>query len=272
MTTRVTRHYLLASDFDKTLSFNDSGFVLAEILGIPDFESKVNGLAESNLVQAGGELAYLIRHDPEFRGVRREHLVQAGRRVRLKEEIPALLALLESGPDNHKFSFCVISAAPRDVVESALHGIVPPGQIFATELEYENGDGEVSAIRHVAAGFGKVAILDSVAARLGITSNRVIYVGDGSSDMHVMLHVKNQDGFTIAVSENPRLARISACTVLSDNALSIAVPVLEQVLGWSSARIRNAIESRGLVLQDWDRARMDRLTIVDAPRVASHGA
>ena len=27
----ITKHYLLASDFDKTLSFNDSGLILAEM-------------------------------------------------------------------------------------------------------------------------------------------------------------------------------------------------------------------------------------------------
>ena len=60
----VPKHYLLASDFDQTLSFNDSGFVLSELLGIRNFHQKVEGLAHSNLVQQGGELAYLIRHDP----------------------------------------------------------------------------------------------------------------------------------------------------------------------------------------------------------------
>ena len=78
------KHYLLASDFDQTLSFNDSGTVLADLLGVRGFEEKVNGLRRSNLVHQGGELAYLIRHDPEFRGVRRENLIEAGRRVRLK--------------------------------------------------------------------------------------------------------------------------------------------------------------------------------------------
>jgi len=66
------KHYLLASDFDQTLSFKDSGLVLSELLGISGFEDRVAGLAGSNLVQQGGELAYLIRHDPEFRGVRRD--------------------------------------------------------------------------------------------------------------------------------------------------------------------------------------------------------
>jgi len=41
----------------------------------------LTGLARSNLIQQGGELTYLIRHDPDFRGVRREHLVELGLRV-----------------------------------------------------------------------------------------------------------------------------------------------------------------------------------------------
>jgi hypothetical protein len=87
----VARHFLIASDFDQTLSFNDSGLVLSELIGAREFQQKVDGLARSNLVQQGGELAYLIRHDPEFRGVRREHLQEAGRRVRLRSNIPALV-------------------------------------------------------------------------------------------------------------------------------------------------------------------------------------
>ena len=67
-----TKHYLVASDFDQTLSFHDSGRVLADLLGVSRFDEKVAGLARSNLVQQGGELAYLIRHDPEFRSVRVE--------------------------------------------------------------------------------------------------------------------------------------------------------------------------------------------------------
>ena len=41
-----------------------------------------------------------------------------------------------------------------------------------------------------------------------MSADRVIYVGDGSSDVHVMLHVNNHDGFiTIAVSEERTHAR-----------------------------------------------------------------
>src|SRR5436190_3424142 len=52
----VTRHVLVASDFDQTLSFNDSGHVLSELLGASNFGEKVAGLARSNLVHQGGEL------------------------------------------------------------------------------------------------------------------------------------------------------------------------------------------------------------------------
>src|SRR5436190_11943749 len=54
-TPTTSTHYLIASDFDQTLSFNDSGAVLSEILGASNFHEKVRGLADSNLVQQGGE-------------------------------------------------------------------------------------------------------------------------------------------------------------------------------------------------------------------------
>src|SRR5688500_207283 len=143
MISAASRHYLVASDFDQTLSFNDSGLVLSELIGAREFQQKVDGLARSNLVQQGGELAYLIRHDPDFRGVRREHLQEAGRRVRLRSNIPALVEFLERGVDGCQFSFFVISAAPREVIQSALEGVVAPDHIFGTELEYDPYSGEV---------------------------------------------------------------------------------------------------------------------------------
>ena len=95
MSSSVRKHFLIASDFDQTLSFNDSGLVLSELIGATGFQEKVDGLARSNLVQQGGELAYLIRHDPAFRGVRREHLEETGRKVRLRANIPVLVDFLE---------------------------------------------------------------------------------------------------------------------------------------------------------------------------------
>src|ERR687891_1531815 len=227
MSTAVRKHFLVASDFDQTLSFNDSGVVLSELIGASRFQEKVDGLARTNLVQQGGELAYLIRHDPEFRGVRREHLEEAGRRVRLRSNIPALVEFLERGLEGYRFSFFVISAAPREVIESALDGIVPAERIFGTEFEYDATSGEVRSIRRVPAGYGKVAVIEELESRFEVPPARTIYIGDGSSDVHVMLHVNNRDGFTIAVSENKQLAHIAKRTVLSDNAFSILVPVLE---------------------------------------------
>jgi phosphoserine phosphatase len=264
MATSSPRHYLLASDFDQTLSFNDSGFVLSELLGVSGYQHKVDGLAASNLVQQGGELAYLIRHDPEFRGVRREHLIEAGRSVRLRSAIPSLVNVLEQGLEGCRFSFFVVSAAPREVVESALEGIVPADHIYGTEFDYDTASGEVREIRRVPAGYGKVAVLDEVAERLGVAADRVIYVGDGSSDIHVMLHVNNGDGFTIAVSENKQLARIARRTVLSDSAFSVIVPVLDQLFGWRPQDIRSLFESHGLALRDWERARTDRVLVETA--------
>jgi HAD superfamily phosphoserine phosphatase-like hydrolase len=264
MVETLLTHYLLASDFDQTLSFNDSGLVLSELLGISGFESRVAGLARSNLVQQGGELAYLIRHDPEFRGVRREHLVEAGRRVRLKSAIPALIEFMERGTERCRFSFFVISAAPREIVISALAGVIPAEHIYGTDLEFDAVSGEVRAIKRVPAGYGKVAVIEELQNRLGVTPDRMIYVGDGSSDVHVMLHVNNHDGFTIAVSENRQLARIAKSTVLSENAFSIMVPILDQLLRWRTGDIRELCESYGLTLNEWEKDRTDRVKISES--------
>ena len=155
----------------------------------------------------------------------------------------------------------MISAAPREIVTSALGGIVAPDHIYGTELDFDASSGEVRAIRRVPAGYGKVAVMEELVQRLGIAPSRVIYVGDGNSDVHVMLHVNNHDGFTIAVSDNKQLARIARNTVLSDNAFSIMIPVLDQLLGWSRSAIRALFERNGLTLEEWERARTDHVRI-----------
>jgi HAD superfamily phosphoserine phosphatase-like hydrolase len=263
----VTKHFLVASDFDQTLSFNDSGQVLSELIGASNFHQKVEGLARSNLVQQGGELAYLIRHDPEFRGVRREHLEETGRRVRLRTNIPALVEFLDRGLDGYRFSFYVISAAPREVIQAALDGIVAPDHVFGTELEYDPDSGEVRSIRRVPAGYGKVAVVEELESRLEISPDRTIYIGDGSSDVHVMLHVNNRAGMTIAVSENRMLSGIARRTVLSDDAFSVTVPILEEIVGWGIGEIRSSFENNGLMLHEWEKARTDRV-IVRGPIIA----
>jgi phosphoserine phosphatase len=256
----VATHYLFASDFDQTLSFNDSGAVLSDVIGVSGFEDKVAGLASSNLVHQGAELAYLLRHDPAFRGVRKEHLVETGRRLRLKADIPRLMDFLAGGIDGARFSFCVISAAPQEVIQSALDGIVAPQFIFGTELAYDADSGEIQSIARVPAGFGKVAVVEQIATRHHIALDRIIYVGDGNSDVHVMLHVNNCDGFTISVSENRRLAQIARRTILSDSAFSVVLPALEDVFGWTSSAIRTLFQAFGLPLHEWERIRTDLVT------------
>jgi HAD superfamily phosphoserine phosphatase-like hydrolase len=264
---------LLVSDFDQTLSFNDSGQVLAGLIGATSFQEKVEGLARTNLVQQGAELAYLVRHDPEFRGVRREDFEEAGRRVRLRHDIPALTEFLARGHEELSFSLFVVSAAPKEVITSALDGLVPPENIFGTEFDYDPDSGEVQSIVRTSAGYGKVSVVEELEHRFGTQPEQTIYVGDGSSDVHVMLHVNNRGGFTIAVSENKLLARIAKTTVLSDSAFSIVVPILEQLVGWSSSNIRELVEAHGLSLSGWEKARTDRVTIQQSlPSHASDAA
>ena len=259
----MKKHYLLVSDFDQTLSFNDSGHALSEMLGIADFTEKVAGLSRLNLVQSGAELTYLLRHDPAYRCVRREHLVEVGRRIRLKRNIGLLMEFLEEGIDGFRFDFFVVSAAPAAVVHSALDGLVPPERIIGTRFGFDATTGEIDSVEGVPAGYGKVAVVDDLRFRLGVPRERVVYVGDGSSDIHVMMHVNRGDGLTIAASEARHIAQIARRTVISDDALSVLVPVLEEIGGYTPARIRRVFEEHGVLIREWDRVRTDWLTISD---------
>jgi 2-hydroxy-3-keto-5-methylthiopentenyl-1-phosphate phosphatase len=262
------RHYLLASDFDQTLSFNDSGLVLSHLIGASDFTEKVSGLSRMHFIQQGGELAYLLLHDPQYRCVRREHLVEVGKQVRLKSNIRILSQLLQN-LDGCAFSFYVISAAPEEVIQSALEGIVPHDHIFGTRFQYDPSSGEIQSIIRVPAGYGKVAVLEELKASLDVGDDRVVYVGDGSSDIHVMLHVNRCDGLTVAVSETKYVTRIARRTVLSDDALCVLIPILEEIVGWEPQRIRSLFRSHGFALQEWDKVRTDWLTIRGAEPAGS---
>jgi phosphoserine phosphatase len=227
------------------------------MLGIPNFRERIAGLADIHLVQQGGELAYLLLHDPEYRRVRREDLLEVGRRVRLKENIRLLSPMLDN-------PFYVVSAAPQEVIQSALAGIIPEDHICGTQFRYDARTGEIESIARVPAGYGKVAVVDELRSSLGIAHNRIVYIGDGSSDVHVMLHVNRLDGLTIAVSENPYITQIARRTILSDDALSVVVPVLEELAGWNAARVRGWFEAHGFVLREWDKVRTDSITICRA--------
>lgn len=276
MSEKAVKRYIFASDFDQTLTFNDSGYVLAELIGIPtaEFERKAKGMAKLNLVQQGAELAYLLLHDPEFQTrVRREHLHEVGKAIRLKQNIALLYQILKSGIDGYHFDFYVLSAAPVEVIQSALEGIVPPTQIYGTEFRYDEA-GHIESIARATAGYGKVAMLDQLQAQQEVGPDHIIYVGDGSSDLHVMLHVNVRDGFTIAVSEAKHVSQVAKRTILSTNALAVLVPILEDVVRWDRPAIRGFFESYGMLIQEWDRVRTDWLTLrsdgsdLSSPRVS----
>lgn len=259
----MKKQYLLASDFDQTLSFNDSGIILSELLGISGFREKVAALARLNLVQQGAELAYLLVHDPEYRRVTKADLVEVGRRVRLKRNVPLLTTMLARGINGHRFDFYVISAAPEEVVLAALEGIVPPDHVVGTQFGWDATSGQVASVVRVAAGYGKVAAVEERRLQLALPRDQVVYVGDGQSDIPVMLHVNRGDGFTIAASEAREIAQIAKRTVISDDALSVLVPVLEEIVAWGPSQIRALFEGHGLVIQEWDRVRTDWLTFRD---------
>lgn len=133
--------------------------------------------------------------------------------------------------------------------------------IIGTRFRYDERSGEIGSVVRVPAGYGKVAAVDELWLRLGVPGERIVYVGDGSSDLHVMLHVNRCDGLTIAVSEARHIARIAKRTVISDDALSVLVPVLEEIPAYSPSRIRLLFEQHGVLIQEWDRVRTDWLTI-----------
>ena len=141
MASKYRKHYLFASDFDQTLTFNDTGYVLSELLGISveEFERKAKGMAKLNLVQQGAELSYLLLHDPEFRSrVRRDDLIEAGKRIRLKENIKQVYEILDRRIDGFHFDFYVLSASPVEVIQSALEGIVPRGSHLRHRVQVQS--------------------------------------------------------------------------------------------------------------------------------------
>jgi len=147
-----------------------------------------------------------------------------------------------------------------EVIQSALEGIVPADRIYGTEFSYKSS-GEVDTILRATAGYGKVTVLDRLQEKLQIGPDHVIYAGDGSSDIHVMLHVNARDGFTIAVSETEHVTQIAQRTVLSPNALGVLVPILEKIVGMHRTQIRKFIESHGFLIQEWDKVRTDWITL-----------
>ena len=75
-------------------------------------------------------------------------------------------------------------------------------------------------------------------------------------------HSGRCDGLTVAASEGRHVTQIARRTVISDDALSVLIPVLEEIGGCTQAQIRRLFEQHGVLIQEWDRVRTDRLTIL----------
>ena len=110
-------------------------------------------------------------------------------------------------------------------------------------------------------GQGKVTSADFLREKNKIPRDRIIYVGDGSSDLHVMLHVNAYGGYPIAVSSSPYLGHISKRTVLSDSALSILTPVLEDILGYKETQIKKFFIDLGHTISEWSRVKTDWIAL-----------
>jgi HAD superfamily phosphoserine phosphatase-like hydrolase len=257
------KRYLFICDFDKTLSFDDSGVILSEKIGVNEeaFEEKLDKVRTRNIVQLGGELAQLIVTDPDYKGkVSKKLFNEVAKDIKLKKDVSKLIKVLEKGIGENKFHCYVISACPVKIIRAALKGILPPENIIGTTFVYDD-KGIVQGIERTGAGQGKVTNLDSLREKHKIPRDRIIYVGDGSSDLHVMLHVNAYGGYPIAVSSSPYLGHISKRTVLSDSALSILAPILEDLLGYKETQIKKFFIDIGHTISEWSRVKTDWMAL-----------
>jgi len=259
----MEKRILFVSDFDKTLSKGDVGYILSAKLGISaeKFDHKIAEIQRRNIVQLGGELAHLISRDPDYAGkVSRELLYEVGKEIELKKGVPELMKILSEGIDNCRFSTFIVSAAPKECVEKAVEKIFPVENIYCTTFIYDK-DGIVQDVERTNAGHAKVSTLDMLKQKENVTRYAIIYVGDGSSDVHVMLHVRSYQGYTITVSPAPYMGHICRRSVISDNVLSILVPILQDLLKYDEGKVRKFFEDRGHAVLEWNRADTEWLDI-----------
>ena len=258
----MNKKILFASDFDKTLSVGDIGYILSAKLGISteQFDRKIKEIQSRNIVQLGGELAHLITEDPDYIGkVSKDLLYEVGKEVQLKKGVPELMKILAEGIDHCQFSTYILSAAPKECIEKAVEKIFPVENIYGTTFIYKNGI--VQDVERTNAGHAKVSTIDMLKQKENVTRYAIIYVGDGSSDVHVMLHVKSYQGYTITVSPAPYMGHICRRSVLSDNVLSILVPILQDLLKYDEGKVRKFFEDRGHSILEWNRADTEWLDI-----------
>ena len=238
------------------------GYILSAKLGISAqaFEQKIEDIKRRNIVQLGGELAHMIVRDPDYAGkVTKSLLYEVGKEVKLKKGVAELIKILAEGIDDYRFSTYIVSAAPKECVDKAVENIVPSDNVYGTTFIYK--DGIVQDIERTNAGHAKVATLDMLKEKENVPRDSIIYVGDGSSDVHVMLHIMSYHGYPITVSPSPYMGHICRRSVISDNVLSVLVPILEDVLKYDQEKVRAYFEGRGHPILEWNRADTEWLDV-----------
>lgn len=258
----MEKKILFVSDFDKTLSVGDIGYILSAKIGISAeiFDRKIEEIKSRNIVQLGGELAHLMVRDPDYVGkVSKNLLYEVGKEITLKKGVAELMNILAEGVEDCRFSTYILSAAPKECVEKAMENILPAANIYGTTFLFK--DGVVFDVERANAGHAKVATLDMLKQKENVTRYAIIYVGDGSSDIHVMLHVMSYQGYTITVSPAPYMGHICRRSVISDNALSILVPILQDMFNYNQGQVRKFFEDRRHKILEWNRADTEWLDI-----------
>ena len=249
----MKKKILFVSDFDKTLSTGDVGYILSAKLGVSaeQFEHKIEEIKRRNIVQLGGELAHLIIRDPDYVGkVNKDLLYKVGKEVELKKGVPELMKTLAEGFDNYRFSTHIVSAAPKECVEKAVEHVFPVDNIHCTNFIYKNNI--VQDVERTNAGHAKVSTIDMLKQKENVTRDAIIYV---------VLHIMSYNGYTITVSPAPYMGHICRRSVISDNVLSILVPILEDLLKYNQEKIRIFFEDRGHAILEWNRADTEWLDI-----------
>lgn len=56
--------------------------------------------------------------------------------------------------------------------------------------------------------------------------------------------------------------------MLSEDAISILIPVMEEILGWNASQIRSFYEQQDFILQEWEKVQTDTLNIIIASEEA----
>jgi HAD superfamily phosphoserine phosphatase-like hydrolase len=257
------KKFLVASDFDHTLSKNETGAILSNSIGITKypFKEKLAELRKMNLVQLGGELTYLIANDKDFKGkITRQIMTEACSEVELKDDVKEFIEILNNGIDDNKFLFRVISAGPEMMVTKALEGILPPEHIYASRYNFDDS-GTVTGIERGGGGQAKVDIMEEIIEKENIPRDNVIYIGDGSSDYNVMLHIAAYGGYPIAVRFKTYIGHISKITVVSHSALANLIPILQNKLNYNEDQIHDFFHDLKRPLQKRDLVNVEFVTV-----------